>query len=200
MTRSQNPRYQGEDATPSEPAITSYFGFDQLGPSYAHHQAREDHTLYELETSAGARWGPDNFDHYHLQDYEETISGIQRGHMSFSVRGIHDSFHGLFPYHAPQDYYHPTPQHHHQPPQHYHHPPPPMGYDKPDFYKNIDNSLMSLEAGQEEIRNTLHQQVEWQQQTTHRFDELQQYERQQQANFEYLFSTMGFEYPPPSPP
>jgi hypothetical protein len=52
-----------------------------------------------------------------------------------------------------------------------------MGYDEPGFYQNIDNHLTSLEAGQEEIRNTLHQQVEWQQQTTHRFNELQQHER-----------------------
>jgi hypothetical protein len=28
MTRNQNPRYQGEDATPPESAFTSYFGFD----------------------------------------------------------------------------------------------------------------------------------------------------------------------------
>jgi hypothetical protein len=33
-------------------------------------------------------------------------------------------------------------------------------YDEHDFYQNIDNCLMSLEAGQEEIRNTLHQQVD----------------------------------------
>jgi hypothetical protein len=39
ITRNQNPRYQGEDATPLEPAFTSYFGFDQPGPSHAHHQA-----------------------------------------------------------------------------------------------------------------------------------------------------------------
>jgi hypothetical protein len=38
MTRNQNLRYQGEDATPPEPAFTSYFGFDQPGPSHAHHQ------------------------------------------------------------------------------------------------------------------------------------------------------------------
>jgi hypothetical protein len=57
ITRNKNPRYQGEDATPLEPAFTSYFGFDRPGPSHAHHQAWEDHTLYESETSAGARWG-----------------------------------------------------------------------------------------------------------------------------------------------
>jgi hypothetical protein len=51
-----------------------------------------------------------------------------------------------------------------------------MGYDEPGFYQNIDNRLTSLEAGHEEICNTLHQQVEWQQQMTHIFDELQQYE------------------------
>jgi hypothetical protein len=28
MTRNQNPRYQGEDATPPEPVFTSYFRFD----------------------------------------------------------------------------------------------------------------------------------------------------------------------------
>jgi hypothetical protein len=66
--------------------------------------------------------------------------------------------------------------------------------------QNVANCLTSLEAGQEEICNTLHQQVEWQQEMTHIFDELQQYERQQQANFEYLFSRMGFEYPPLPPP
>jgi hypothetical protein len=38
MTRNQNPRYQGEDATPPEPAFTSYFGFNQPGPSHVHHQ------------------------------------------------------------------------------------------------------------------------------------------------------------------
>jgi hypothetical protein len=65
MTRNQNPRYQGEDATPPEPAFTSYFGFDQPGPSHAHHLAWEDHTPYESKTSAGAHWGPGNFDHYH---------------------------------------------------------------------------------------------------------------------------------------
>jgi hypothetical protein len=74
-----------------------------------------------------------------------------------------------------------------------------MGYDEPGFYQNVDNHLTSLEARQEEMRNILHQ-VEWQQQTTHIFNELQRYERQQQANFEYLFSRMGLEYPPPPPP
>jgi hypothetical protein len=54
-----------------------------------------------------------------------------------------------------------------------------MAYDEPGFYQNVDTRLTSLEARQEEIRNTLHQQVEWQQQMTHKFDELQQYERQQ---------------------
>jgi hypothetical protein len=90
------------------------------------------------QTFAGVCWGQGNFDHYHLQDYEETMSGVQRGRMSFSARGVHDSFHRPFPYHAPQDYYQPTPQHHHQSPQHHHqplyhhhHPPPPMGYDEP---------------------------------------------------------------------
>jgi hypothetical protein len=39
MTRNQNPRYQGEDATPPEPAFTNYLGFDQPRPSRAHHQA-----------------------------------------------------------------------------------------------------------------------------------------------------------------
>jgi hypothetical protein len=105
MTRNQNLRYKGEDATPPELAFTSYFGFDQPGSSHAHHQAWEDHTPYESETSTGAHWGPGNFDHYHPQDYEETMSGVQRGRMSFSTRGVHDSFHGPFPYHAPQDYY-----------------------------------------------------------------------------------------------
>jgi hypothetical protein len=57
MTRNQNPRYKGEDATPPEQAFTSYFGFDQLGPSHAHHQTWEDHTPYESETSASAHWG-----------------------------------------------------------------------------------------------------------------------------------------------
>jgi hypothetical protein len=38
MTRNQNPRYQGEDATPLELVFTSYFGFDQPGPSHVHHQ------------------------------------------------------------------------------------------------------------------------------------------------------------------
>jgi hypothetical protein len=65
MIRNQNPRYQGEDATPPKPAFISYFGFDQLGPSHSHHQAWEDHTPYESEISAGACWGPGNFDHYH---------------------------------------------------------------------------------------------------------------------------------------
>jgi hypothetical protein len=37
MTRNQNPRYQGEDATPPEPAFTTYFGFDQPGLSHVHH-------------------------------------------------------------------------------------------------------------------------------------------------------------------
>jgi hypothetical protein len=67
-----------------------------------------------------------------------------------------------------------------------------MGYDEPGLYQSIDNPLTSLEAGQEEMRNTLHQQVEWQQQATQRFDEIQQYEQQQQANFEYLFSSISF--------
>jgi hypothetical protein len=112
--------------------------------------------------------------------------------MSFSARGVHDSFHRPFPYHAPQDYYQLPPQHHHQPQHHHHHPPPPMGYDEPDFYQSINNRFTSLEAGQEEMRNTLHQQVEWQQQATQRFDEMRQYEQQQQANFEYLFGQMSF--------
>jgi hypothetical protein len=47
-----------------------------------------------------------------------------------------------------------------------------MGYDEPGFYQSVDNRLTSLEAGQEEMRNTLHQQVEWQQQATQRFDEI----------------------------
>jgi hypothetical protein len=38
MTRNQNPRYQGEDATPPEPTFTSYFGFGQSGPSHVHHR------------------------------------------------------------------------------------------------------------------------------------------------------------------
>jgi hypothetical protein len=33
FTRNQNPRYQGEDTTPSEPAFPNYFRFDQRGPS-----------------------------------------------------------------------------------------------------------------------------------------------------------------------
>jgi hypothetical protein len=57
MTRNQYQRYQGEDATPPEPTFTSYFGFDQTGPSHVHHQPWEDHTTYELETSTGAHWG-----------------------------------------------------------------------------------------------------------------------------------------------
>jgi hypothetical protein len=35
--RNQNPRYQGKDTAPLEPAFTNYFGFDQAGPSQAHH-------------------------------------------------------------------------------------------------------------------------------------------------------------------
>jgi hypothetical protein len=35
--RNQNPRYQGEDTAPLGPTFTSYFGFDQVGPSQAHH-------------------------------------------------------------------------------------------------------------------------------------------------------------------
>jgi hypothetical protein len=51
--------------------------------------------------------------------------------------------------------------------------------------------------GQQEIRSTLHQQVEWQQQKTQRIKELRQYE-QQHTNFEYLFGKMGFtDYTPP---
>jgi hypothetical protein len=57
MTRNQNSTYQGEDATPPELAFTSYFGFDQPGPSHVHHQPWEDHTPYEPETSTGACWG-----------------------------------------------------------------------------------------------------------------------------------------------
>jgi hypothetical protein len=38
MTRNQNLRYQGEDVTPPELAFTSYFRFDQSGPSHVHHQ------------------------------------------------------------------------------------------------------------------------------------------------------------------
>jgi hypothetical protein len=47
-----------------------------------------------------------------------------------------------------------------------------MGYDEPSFYQSIDNRLTSLKARQEEMRNTLHQQVEWQQQATQRFEEI----------------------------
>jgi hypothetical protein len=75
-----------------------------------------------------------------------------------------------------------------------------MGYDEPNFYQSVDNHLTSLEVGQEEMCNTLHQQVKWQQQATQRFDEIRQYEQQQQVNFEYLFSRMSFQYPPPPPP
>jgi hypothetical protein len=85
MTRNQNPRYQGEDASPPEPAFTNYFRFNQSEPSRAQHLAWEDHTLYESETSAGAHWGPDNFGHYHLQDYEKTMRDVQRGRISFSA-------------------------------------------------------------------------------------------------------------------
>jgi hypothetical protein len=66
-----------------------------------------------------------------------------------------------------------------------------MGYDKPGFFQEVDDRLTSFETGQQEIRSTLHQ-VEWQQQTTQRINELRQYEQQQQTNFEYLFSKMGF--------
>jgi hypothetical protein len=41
-----------------------------------------------------------------------------------------------------------------------------MSYDEPSFYQSIDNRLTSLEARQEEMRNTLHQQIKWQQQET----------------------------------
>jgi hypothetical protein len=75
-----------------------------------------------LDTSAGAQWGPGdhwglgNYASYHPQEHGETSSGIQRGHMSFSARGFHDSYHGPFPFHAPQDQYQQPPQHHYQPP------------------------------------------------------------------------------------
>jgi hypothetical protein len=95
--------------------------------------------------------------------------------MSFFARGFHDSYHGLFPFHAPQDQYQQPPQHHYQPPP-YHHHLPPMGYDEPGFFQEVDDRLTSLETGQQEIHSTLHQ-VEWQQQTTQRINELRQYEQ-----------------------
>jgi hypothetical protein len=171
ITRNPNPRYQGEDATPSEPAFTRYFDFYHPGPSHIHHQPWEDQILFDTDTSAGAQWGPGNhwgpgnYANYHPQEHGETSSGIHRGRMSFSVRGFHDSYHGPFPFHAPQDKYQQLPQHHYQSPP-YHHHPPLTGYDEPDFFQEVDDRLTSLEMGQQEIRSTLHQQVEWQQQTT----------------------------------
>jgi hypothetical protein len=67
-----------------------------------------------------------------------------------------------------------------------------MGYDEPDFFQEVDDHLTSLETGQQEIRSTLQQQVEWQQQMNQRINELRQYEEKQQTNFEYLFGKMGF--------
>jgi hypothetical protein len=111
ITRNPNPRYQGEDATPPESAFTSYFDFDRLGPSHAHHQHWEHQILFDTDTSAGAQWGPGdhwgpgNYGNYHPQEHGETSSGIQRGRMSFSAQGFHDSYHGPFPFHAPQNQY-----------------------------------------------------------------------------------------------
>jgi hypothetical protein len=71
ITRNPNLRYQGEDATPPEPAFTSYFDFDRPGPSHAHHQPWEDQIPFDTNTFAGAQWGlgdhwgPGNYANYH---------------------------------------------------------------------------------------------------------------------------------------
>jgi hypothetical protein len=107
ITRNLNPRYQGEDATPPKLAFTSYIDFNHLGPSHAHHQPSKDQIPFDTDTSIGAQWGPgdhwgpDNYANYNPQEHGETSSGIQRGRMSFSARGFHDSYHGPFPFHAP---------------------------------------------------------------------------------------------------
>jgi hypothetical protein len=65
ITRNPNSRYQGEDATPLEPAFTSYFDFDHLGPSHAHHQPWKDQIPFDTGTSIGDHWGPGNYANYH---------------------------------------------------------------------------------------------------------------------------------------
>jgi hypothetical protein len=70
-----------------------------------------------------------------------------------------------------------------------------MDHDQQDFYGRFDNCLATLEEGQQEIRTTMHQQAQWQQHTSQTLEEIQQYE-QQQANFNYLFSGLGLDFPP----
>jgi hypothetical protein len=72
-----------------------------------------------------------------------------------------------------------------------------MDHDQQDFYGRFDNRPATLEEGQQETRTTLHQQAQWQQQTLQTLEEIQQYDQQQQANFNYLFSGLGLDFPPP---
>jgi hypothetical protein len=89
ISRNTAPRYIGEDGAPPTPAFTHYQGFDQPGPSELRHRAWEDQTSYDPPTPE-ENWGHGNFSNYVPQEYEDSAY-IQRGHMSFQARGVHDA-------------------------------------------------------------------------------------------------------------
>jgi hypothetical protein len=150
FTRNPNLRYRGEDTAPANPAFTSYAGFHQARPSLVHHPRHDGweqpapyHSKASWQQGSSAQWEHGNFDYYQQQEYEIS-SDIQGRRMSFSAWGFHDQTPGF-----------------HDPYMGHHHQPPPMDQDPPVDLARIDTRLTTIEEGQQEIHNTLHQHAQW---------------------------------------
>jgi hypothetical protein len=121
------------------------------------------HTEASWQQGSNARWEHKNFDYYQQQEYEEISSDIQGRRMS-STWGFHDHTPG---FHGPYMGHH----HHH----HHHHQPPPMGHEQSVDLACIDTRLTTIEDSQQENRNTLHQQAQWQEHTTQTLADIRQH-------------------------
>ena len=213
-TRNQYPHYQGNDAAPTMPAFVEHYDFNQSGPSRPQRASGWEATSpHHSETSGGTSWGQGNFGAYQEQEHEET-SDTQGGRMSFSTHGYNEqNTYGPFPYlaphpsqfppppypppFAPQPIYRPPPAY--IPPPVYSTPPPapPPGENLGEIFTGFNTRITHLEIGQEELRHTIQQQGEYQQQAR---EENQRYHEQNQSNWIYFFGNMNIQYPPPPPP
>jgi hypothetical protein len=100
--------------------------------------------------------------------------------MSFSAWGFHDhttGFHGPYMGH--------------------HHHPPPMDHEQLVDLVRIDTRLTTIEEGQQEICNTLHQYAQWQEHITQTLTDIHQHQQQEHNNWNWLFDGLNIGHPLP---
>jgi hypothetical protein len=75
-----------------------------------------------------------------------------------------------------------------------HHHPTPMGYHEQQMeHAHFNTRLTTIEEGQQEIQNTLHQHFQWQEEARQRIAAIQQQQQQENDNWNWLFQGLNID-------